>query len=146
MAQARIWTSEMACALNRLHDMDILYGDLKIENVMIDVRGHIKLTDFGLSSILTPPYRAYKISGTFHYMAPGMNEALHLCQMYPIVAFTFFSHEQRSSRLKIMRIVRATVLRPIGGRLVSCCMRCFLANSCTTYRTGIRNADTSGKN
>lgn len=72
--QARLWASEIAYAINRLHGMDILYGDLKIENIMIDARGHIVLTDFGLSSFLQPPYKAYKISGTFHYMAPGKNE------------------------------------------------------------------------
>lgn len=72
--QARLWTSEIAYAINRLHDMDILYGDLKIENIMIDARGHIVLTDFGLSTFLCPPYKAFKISGTFHYMAPGKNK------------------------------------------------------------------------
>lgn len=69
--QTRLWASEMAYALHVLHEKNILYGDMKIENILIDAKGHIVLADFGLSSVLKPPYKEYKISGTFHYMAPG---------------------------------------------------------------------------
>jgi len=32
-----------------MHDHNILYRDLKPDNVLINFDGHIKLTDFGLS-------------------------------------------------------------------------------------------------
>ncbi|CAI4473313.1 BGP_1a_G0020330.mRNA.1.CDS.1 [Saccharomyces cerevisiae] len=47
---ARFYISEMFCAVNALHDSGYTHRDLKPENFLIDAKGHIKLTDFGLAA------------------------------------------------------------------------------------------------
>lgn len=47
---ARFYISEMFAAVNALHDLGFTHRDLKPENFLIDARGHIKLTDFGLAA------------------------------------------------------------------------------------------------
>ena len=41
----------MILAIEHLHKNDIIYWDLKPENVLIGEDGYIKLTDFGLSKL-----------------------------------------------------------------------------------------------
>lgn len=49
-AHARFYISEMFCSVNALHELGYTHRDLKPENFLIDARGHIKLTDFGLAA------------------------------------------------------------------------------------------------
>lgn len=47
---ARFYMSEMFAAVNSLHELGFTHRDLKPENFLIDSKGHIKLTDFGLAA------------------------------------------------------------------------------------------------
>jgi serine/threonine protein kinase len=47
---ARFYTGEMFLAVNALHKLGYIHRDLKPENFLVGANGHIKLTDFGLSS------------------------------------------------------------------------------------------------
>lgn len=46
---ARIYAAEITLALEALHKRDIIFRDLKPDNVVLDGDGHALLTDFGLS-------------------------------------------------------------------------------------------------
>ena len=50
---------------------NIIYRDIKLENILLDKEGHIIITDFGLSKELKDGARAYSYCGTIEYMAPG---------------------------------------------------------------------------
>ena len=48
---SRFYIAELLLAVEHLHNLGIIHRDLKPENILLDARGHIKLADFGLSTI-----------------------------------------------------------------------------------------------
>jgi len=72
--RARIYMAEILLALENLHRRDIIYRDLKPDNVVIDTDGHAMLTDFGLSKegVLDVSNGARSFCGSVAYLSPEM--------------------------------------------------------------------------
>eukprot|EP01120_Amphizonella_sp_Union-15-10_P007773 TRINITY_DN2669_c0_g1_i1.p1 TRINITY_DN2669_c0_g1~~TRINITY_DN2669_c0_g1_i1.p1 ORF type:complete len:468 (-),score=73.96 TRINITY_DN2669_c0_g1_i1:272-1675(-) len=51
-SEAALYFAEMITAVHTLHNMEYIHRDLKPENFLIDAKGHLKLTDFGLSKLI----------------------------------------------------------------------------------------------
>uniref|UniRef100_A0AAR2KL98 Ribosomal protein S6 kinase n=1 Tax=Pygocentrus nattereri TaxID=42514 RepID=A0AAR2KL98_PYGNA len=72
--EVALYSGEIVLALEHLHQLGVVYRDLKLENILLDSNGHIVLTDFGLSKEFDEVERAYSICGTIEYMAPEIVE------------------------------------------------------------------------
>lgn len=66
--QACFYSAQVAMMFEYLHSKNVIYRDLKPENLLIGVDGYMKLTDFGFAKIVEG--RTYTLCGTPEYLAP----------------------------------------------------------------------------
>ena len=68
---SRFYLGEIALALGYLHEKNVIYRDIKPENILLSQSGHVKLADFGLcKENITENDAALTFCGTIEYMAP----------------------------------------------------------------------------
>ncbi|RYN57308.1 cAMP-dependent protein kinase type 2 [Alternaria tenuissima] len=65
---AKFYAAEVTLALDYLHSHNIIYRDLKPENLLLDRHGHLKITDFGFAKEV--PDITWTLCGTPDYLAP----------------------------------------------------------------------------
>jgi len=107
----RFFTCSIVCMLDYLHHKQIVYRDLKLENVMLDSHGYLNLVDFGLSKMLEIGERTYTICGTPMYIAPEVVQKTghgHTADWWTLgvliyelqMGFTPFSNEGKSDNTR----------------------------------------------
>lgn len=70
---SRFYVAQLVLVLEYLHNVDILYRDLKPENLLVDSVGYLKLVDFGFAKRTRSP--TYTMCGTPDYLAPEIIRA-----------------------------------------------------------------------
>ncbi|XP_028164028.1 G protein-coupled receptor kinase 2 [Ostrinia furnacalis] len=70
LERARFYAAQVACGLDHLHKMGIVYRDCKPENILLDDAGHVRISDLGLAVDVPEGGSVRGRVGTVGYMAP----------------------------------------------------------------------------
>jgi serine/threonine protein kinase len=68
--QAKKLFYQVCQAIKYCHDRHIVHRDVKLENILLDEQGTVKIIDFGFSTIIPPGKKLKIFCGTPSYMAP----------------------------------------------------------------------------
>uniref|UniRef100_A0A672IHQ9 G protein-coupled receptor kinase n=1 Tax=Salarias fasciatus TaxID=181472 RepID=A0A672IHQ9_SALFA len=96
MERVVYYTAQITTGILHLHAMDIVYRDMKPENVLLDGKGQCRLSDLGLAVELPQGKMICQKAGTSGYMAPEILKQEHYrtsvdwwalgCSIYEMVA------------------------------------------------------------
>ena len=70
--QAQHIFCQIVCAVHYCHDKDIAHRDIKLDNILLDGKGNIKLCDFGLAIRVSSGQKCKGFCGTIEYCAPEL--------------------------------------------------------------------------
>jgi Protein kinase domain len=134
-------TAHQICAgLSAAHDCGLLHRDLKPANIMLDGRGRVRITDFGLALHNDEATARNEIAGTPAYMAPeqiGKGEASVRSDIYSLglVFYELFTGhlpyrantplEWRRAHLESSPTTPSSVLKDIDPAVESVILRCL---------------------
>lgn len=71
----KVYTAEMVCSIAYLHSQGVVHRDIKPDNLLLDEKGHVHLTDFNVATYLPEDGSQLRsFSGTVTYMGKSLGE------------------------------------------------------------------------
>jgi len=116
--RSRFYAAEILLGLEHMHSKNIVYRDMKLENVLLDEFGHCRISDLGLAVKMSDKVRGY--AGTPGYTAPEVIKNKYYSHMadffsYGVMVYRFLSgkkpfakkldRKERDRRKKTGRVV-----------------------------------------
>jgi serine/threonine protein kinase len=140
-AEALAIVPQICEALQFAHDEGVVHRDIKPENILIDLRGRVKIADFGLAKLLgtqTPEHSltgTQQVMGTLRYMAPeqmfGSKEVDHRADIFSLgVVF----YELLTGELPIGRFAPPSKKAGVDARLDDVVLRALEAEPAERYQ------------
>ena len=68
--EAKVLFKQIIQGLGYIHKKRILHRDIKLDNILLDGKGKVKIADFGVSKYVKPHDIMHEQSGTPAYIAP----------------------------------------------------------------------------
>ena len=102
---------QLCAGLSAAHDRGVLHRDLKSANIMIDGRGQVRITDFGLAKLADDATKG-EVAGTPAYMAPeqltrGENTIQSDLYSLGLILYELFTGEAAHKPTSIPELMRA---------------------------------------
>ena len=120
--QTKFFIANILLALEYLHTNNIIHRDIKPENLILNEKGYVKLTDFGIAKKVGDPFVEKEVTGTPEYMAPELLyvESANICVDYyslGIMAYEFmkgvrpYLFQDKKEFLKIITKIKIIIKR-----------------------------------
>jgi serine/threonine protein kinase len=102
---------KLCAGLAAAHDKGVLHRDLKPSNIMIDGRGHVLITDFGLAGVIGSIEGAEVRNGTPAYMAPEQLSGKEVSTQSDIYALGVVLYEMFTGKAPFVASTREELLK-----------------------------------